>query len=239
MNMLQLEHIDAGYGNRKVLRDLSLEVDAGELISLLIGPNGAGKSTVIRVVAGFLQPWRGHVWFDGENITDLAPHERIEQGVGYCIQGGRVFPSLSVAENLEMGGGRLFSEEWERGKEQVLNLFPNLKPLLDRNAGVLSGGEQQALALGMVLIRRPELLLLDEPSAGLSPRLVDDLLVKIQALSNDWGITILLVEQNIRVALKLADRVSALVDGRKQAETDHPKAWLEEERIEEVFLKGT
>lgn len=236
--MLRLEHIDAGYGRRKVLHDLSLEIDAGEIVAL-IGPNGAGKSTVLRVAAGFLEPQQGRVWLEGDDITGLAPHERIDRGMAYCIQGGRVFPSLSVVENLELGADRLTAEKRERGRKAVLDLFPNLKPLLDRPAGVLSGGERQALALGMVLVGQPQMLLLDEPSAGLSPRLLSTMLDKVRTLKEDWGLTILLVEQNVRAALQVAHRVVVLVHGEVERSTEQPSEWVDEEKLTRLFLGQT
>jgi len=234
MSTLRLENITAGYGKRTVLQDLSLKVEGEEIVAL-IGPNGAGKSTVLRVAAGFLEPSRGRVWLDGTEITDLTPHERIDRGLAYCIQGGRVFPSLSVAENLEIGAGGLSAEEQEKRRETVLELFPNLKPLLDRRAGVLSGGERQALALGMVLVNRPTMLLLDEPSAGLSPRLVRDLLDKVQQLNDRWDVTVLLVEQNVREALDMSHRAAALVNGKVSQETMDPELWVGED-LEGIFF---
>lgn len=235
MSILRLEHVHAGYGEKKVLHDLSLDIEEGEILAL-IGPNGAGKSTVLRVAAGFLMPEQGRVWFNGEEITDLDPHECIRRGLAYCIQGGRVFPSLSVAENLEMGAGGLPQEEREQGREAVLGLFPNLKPLLNRRAAVLSGGERQSLALSMVLVRQPQTLLLDEPSAGLSPQLVHNLMDKVLRLNRDWGVTILLVEQNIGEALRKAKRAIALVDGQVATTTQSPKAWLQGAKLDKVFL---
>ena len=235
MSVLRLEHIDAGYGRRTVLQDLSLEVNAGEIVAL-IGPNGAGKSTVLRVAAGFLEQQQGRVWFKEEDITGRAPYERIDQGLAFCIQGGRVFPSLTVMENLEMGAVELSAEEKGRGSEAVLDLFPNLQPLLDRRAGVLSGGERQALALGMVLVRQPEMLLLDEPSAGLSPRLVQDLLERVRTLNEDWNLSILIVEQNLRAALRIAHRAVALEDGAIAGVAEEPQAWLDGEEMKRLFL---
>jgi len=235
MSTLRLEQIAAGYGKRSVLRDLNLKVEAGEIVAL-IGPNGAGKSTVLRVGAGFLDPDRGHVWFDREEITNLDPHERVDRGLSYCIQGGRVFSSLSVSENLEMGSGKPSGEKREQGLKPILDLFPNLKPLLNRRAGTLSGGEQQALALGMVLMHQPNMLLLDEPSAGLSPRLAQDLLDKVRRLNRSWGTTILLVEQNIRESLKISSRSVALVNGSVEMRTDDAEKWIDSQKLERIFV---
>lgn len=235
MSALRLEQIRAAYRKKEILRDLSLTVEAGEIVAL-IGPNGAGKSTVLKVAAGFLAPGAGRVWLDDHEITALPAHERVNLGLAYCIQGGRAFPSLTVAENLAMGTGALSHEERETNAAAVLDLFPNLKPLMDRRAGLLSGGERQALALGMLLMRRPRVLLLDEPSAGLSPRLVRDLLVAVGELNKEWKLAILLVEQNVRAALRIAHRAMVLVNGEVARETDRPATWLDGEALESLFM---
>jgi branched-chain amino acid transport system ATP-binding protein len=237
MSSIELEQISAGYNKRTVLRGVSLTVAPGEIVAL-IGPNGAGKSTVMKVAAGLLAPQEGRVRLGDRNITTLPAHERVDHGLAYCIQGGRVFPSLTVRENLAMGVGALPVDEREDGTAAVLEIFPVLRDLLDRRAGVLSGGERQALALGMVLVRRPEVLLLDEPSAGLAPRLVEDLLDTVRALNEDWGLTILLVEQNVRAALRTGHRAVALEDGSVARTTDQPEAWLDGEAVEGLFLGG-
>jgi len=235
MSSLCLEEVDAAYRKKVVLQGVSLALASSEIVAL-IGPNGAGKSTVLKVAAGLLAPKKGRVLLGNRDITGLPAHERVDHGLGYCIQGGRVFPSLTARENLAMGASVMSADERADGIAAVLDVFPTLKDLLDRRAGVLSGGEGQALALGMVLVRRPQVLLLDEPSAGLAPRLVQDLLDTVRALNEDWELTILLVEQNVRAALRVAHRAVALENGTVARTTQEPTAWLDGEAVEGVFL---
>lgn len=237
MSSLGLEHIDAAYHKKVVLRDVSLDVVPDEIVAL-IGPNGAGKSTVLKVAAGLLAPQNGRVLLKDHDITALPPHERVDHGLAYCIQGGRVFPSLTTKENLAMGGEVLPPDECAEGIDAVLEVFPILKDLLDRRADVLSGGERQALALGMVLVRRPQVLLLDEPSAGLAPRLVRDLLDTVRVLNEEWDLSIVLVEQNVRAALRIAHRAVALEDGTVARKTEKPNTWLDGNEMESLFLGG-
>jgi branched-chain amino acid transport system ATP-binding protein len=180
MHELRVENIHAAYGKKEVLRGVSLSMQQGEIVAL-IGPNGAGKSTLLKVIAGFLKPLHGQVWLDGKALNSLAAHERVGQGIAYFMQGGKVFPNLTVAENLEMGLASLSVQNKKDGIPAVLEIFSNLKDLLNRRAGLLSGGERQALALAMVLVRRPHLLLADEPSVGLSPKLVHTMLEKFRS----------------------------------------------------------
>jgi len=232
---LYIEDVHAAYYKKEVLHGVSLKVAPGEIV-VLIGPNGAGKSTVLKVAAGFLEPNSGHVSLGEQELTGRPPHERTTYGLSYCIQGGRVFSSLTVAENLEMGAQGLNADARQEGRNAVLELFPNLKLLLDRRAGVLSGGERQALALGMVLLRRPQVLLLDEPSAGLSPKFVSDLLERVGAVNEMWGTAILLVEQNVHAALHTAHRAMALINGEVAHVTREPESWLASGELEGLFF---
>lgn len=232
---LRLERIRAGYGKKEILRGVSLTVQAGEIIAL-IGANGAGKSTLLKVVAGLLQPWEGSVWLEGKDITGLPVYQRVQYGLAYFMQGGEVFPSLTVKENLEMGALTLPKAERLEMMESVLGLFPVLKENWHCRAGLLSGGQRQALALGMVLLKRPKVLLLDEPSAGLAPKLAKDILNKVQELNKRLGITVLLVEQRVREALQVAHRAIALVDGTFAGETDEPTRWLTEGALDAFFF---
>jgi ABC-type branched-subunit amino acid transport system ATPase component len=232
---LQLENIHALYSKKEILRGASLSIKAGEVVAL-IGPNGAGKSTLLKVISGFIRPARGSVRFNGSEITSLAPHARVKIGIGYVMQGGKVFPSLSTRENLEIGSLSIAKRDRRQSFAEVLEIFPALKQLLDKRAGLLSGGERQSLALAMVLIKRPRLLLLDEPSASLAPGLVRGLLDKISELSAVSGVSILLVEQNVRGALAIAHRSLALMDGEIVLETARPKQWLTDGQLERLFL---
>lgn len=238
MDQLQIENIHAGYGKKEVLRGLSLSVAPGEIVAM-IGPNGAGKSTLLRVIAGFLRPTSGKIRFEGKDINSLAPHERIQSGLAYFMQGGKVFAGLSVLENLEIAANGNPSHTKEKRITDVLEIFSNLKSLLRRRAGLLSGGERQGLALGMTLVQRPNVILLDEPSAGLSPVLVQQVLGRIKELNKTWKLSILLVEQNAREALNLADRAVILVDGQLAEETSNPRSWIESDVLHNHFLGET
>ncbi len=232
--ILSIDNIHASYYKKKILNGVSISVANGEIVSL-IGPNGAGKSTILKVIIGTLEPREGNVFFLNENMTNLLPHLRVKRGIGYFIQGGEVFGNLTVIENLQMGGFDLPKPEYKGRLDEVFGLFPILAGMSSKRAGLLSGGEKQALALGIILMRRPNLLLLDEPSAGLAPSLVKQTIAKIQRINADFGISILLVEQNIREALKITKRVYLLKNGTIVGE-EKPENLAQEETLEEVFF---
>ncbi len=237
MSELRTENIFAAYRKKEVLRGVSLFVRQGEIVAL-IGPNGAGKSTLLKVIAGFLKPLSGNVWVDSRDISSLPPHERAGLGIAYFMQGGKVFPNLTVFENFEMGSVTLPPKDRNEKVSAVFEVFTNLKDMLYRRAGLLSGGERQSLALAMVLVKQPPILLLDEPSLGLSPKLVQDMLAKVRELNKMWQTTILLVEQNVRQALDIAHHALTLVNGEVALETDKPKVWLAEGHLDSLFLGG-
>lgn len=232
--VLSVQDIHAGYGKKEILHGLSLSVKAGEIVAL-IGPNGAGKSTLLKVAAGMLMPAAGRVVFNAEDVTELAPHLRVRKGIGYFMQGGEIFPSLSVQENLELGGVGLSKEEFQRNLEDVVEIFPDLGKMGDRRAGLLSGGQRQALALGITLMKKPGLLLLDEPSAGLAPVLVEEVADRIGRINKTMGTAVLLVEQNVRQALSICDRVFVLKEGR-MVRVEKPDVFAGREQLEEVFF---
>jgi len=232
--ILSVENIRASYYKKEILHGVSISVSDREIVSL-IGPNGAGKSTLLKVIIGTLASQEGNVHFLDEDVTNLAPHLRVKKGIGYLIQGGEVFRNLTVLENLELGGFDLPKSEYKGRLDEVFGLFPILVRMKSRRAGLLSGGERQALALGIILMRRPKLLLLDEPSAGLAPSLVKQIIAKIQRINTDFGISILLVEQNIGEALKISERVYLLKNGEIVGE-EKPESLAQEERLEEVFF---
>ena len=232
--VLNLKDIHASYNKREILQGASIEVKEGE-VSALIGPNGAGKSTLLKVISGLLVPKAGTVNFSDKDITFLPAHSRIRLGIGYFLQGGSVFPHLRVCDNLELGGINLSNGRAEERMEEVLRIFPPLKDKFKVRAGLLSGGERQMLALGIVLMTRPKLLLLDEPSAGLAPRLVREILDKVIEINDNYGTSILLVEQNIREALRVSQRVYLMKDGII-IEEGRPHEEITEERIEEAFF---
>ncbi len=235
--LLVCDGLHAGYGKKAVLRGISLTADKGG-ITAIIGPNGAGKSTLLKVIAGFLRPGRGSVLLDGRDVTGLAPHQRARAGIAYFMQGGRVFPSLTVAENLAMAAAASRGATARVETKRVLDVFPKLEEMLVRRAGLLSGGERQTLALAMALVRRPTVLLLDEPSAGLSPLLVREMLDKVREAAQTSGSAVLMVEQNVTEALKVADKAIALSAGQVAITTEDAQRWLDGDELEMLFLGG-
>ena len=232
--LLRAEHLDAGYGSVQVLWDVSLEVHRGEVVAL-IGPNGAGKSTFLRVVSGLLRPWRGTVTFDGREITRRTPEEIVRLGIAHVPQGRRLFPDLTVAENLMLGAyARADRAQVTGDLDRVLALFPVLRERLALPAIQLSGGEQQMAALGRALMARPRLLLIDEPSLGLGPIVVQALMEVIGDLRRG-GTSVLLVEQDVGVALAHADRGYVLETGRITL-TDRAEALLRHADIRAAYL---
>ncbi len=207
--MLQLERIDCYYGGVHVLKEVSLSVADGEILGLL-GRNGAGKTTMLKAIIGLVRPRSGSIAFDGHELTSLDPHDIPRLGIAYVPQGRRLFAGLSVEENLRMG--LLVRDSGPEVLERVLGLFPVLTERLGQRAGTLSGGEQQKLAMARALCLEPKLLLLDEPSEGLMPRIVDTLLDTIVGLKAH-GVAVLLVEQKVEAALKVADRIAFLENG--------------------------
>ena len=202
--MLDLADIHTYYGNIRALRGISFEVKGGEIVTL-IGANGAGKTTTLKTVIGLLKPRQGTITLSGQRIDGLPPDRIVRLGIAQSPEGRRIFPRMTVRENLEMGAFIRTDGEVERDIERVFTLFPRLKERIGQVAGTLSGGEQQMLAMGRALMARPKLLLLDEPSMGLSPILVETIFETIQNI-NVQGTTILLVEQNARMALRVAHR---------------------------------
>jgi ABC-type branched-subunit amino acid transport system ATPase component len=213
--MLKLESITAGYTDENIIRDVSLYVDEGEIVTI-IGPNGSGKSTLMKTVFGLTKMRAGRIQFMGQDITRKRPDELVRTGLAYVPQEKNVFPTLTVKENLEMGAISVSGGIRER-LNMVAELFPKLAERLDQRAGTLSGGEQKMLAVGRAMITRPSMLLLDEPSAALSTRIMGQLFAEIKAI-NDRGVTILMVEQNARRALAISDRGYILEMGRNRFE---------------------
>ena len=212
MTLLKVEHLEAHYGHLRALADVSLTVDTGELVSI-IGPNGAGKTTCLRALSGLLQT-AGTIEFDGRSLIGLSPHEIVALGVIQCPEGRKLFPDMTVEENLHLGSFlRKDHAEILRDLARVKELLPILHERRQQKAGTLSGGEQQMLAIGRALMSKPRILLLDEPSFGIAPIIVDRIFEVIRRLNKD-GLTTLLVEQNVNLALDVCDRAYVLEGGR-------------------------
>ena len=211
--VIEFDKVVAGYSpSLTILNETTLDARAGE-ITLLIGPNGAGKSTVLKTLFGFLEPRSGEVRFEGQRINGRSPRELLGEGIAYVPQGRNLFPSLTVRHNLELGGITLPRGELPGRMEEVLQRFPRIRERLDNQASTMSGGEQKQLEIGRALLLRPRMLLIDEPSIGLSPILVRDVMTLLRGLA-DAGTTILMVEQNVRTALKYSNRALVLEMGR-------------------------
>jgi branched-chain amino acid transport system ATP-binding protein len=213
MPLLVVDSLVARYGRITALQDVSLTVDQGEIVTL-IGANGAGKTTTLRAISGLVRPAAGSITFDGRDIGRLPPDQIVRAGISHSPEGRRVFPRMSVRENLELGAyTRTAKDEIAADLDRVLEIFPRLKERFAQKAGTMSGGEQQMLAIGRALMSRPRVLLLDEPSLGLSPKLVQTIFEVIRDI-NQRGTTILLIEQNARQALAVASRGYVLEVGR-------------------------
>jgi branched-chain amino acid transport system ATP-binding protein len=234
MALLELEDVHTYYGNIHALKGVSLTVEEGEIVTL-IGANGAGKSTTLKTISGLLRPRQGHIRLAGEDLSQYKPHEIVEKGIIQVPEGRRVFARLTVLENLEMGAfTRSDRAGMQNDLEYIFELFPRLKERRNQVAGTLSGGEQQMLAIGRALMGRPRVLLMDEPSMGLAPVLVDSIFDIIRRLHSE-GKTILLVEQNARMALQVADRGYVLQTG-SVALSDSAANLRANEMVQKVYL---
>lgn len=229
--ILSIKNVDAGYGRYNVLDDVSIEAEEGQIISIL-GANGAGKTTLVRTVSGLIRPTSGSISFDGRVISSSPPHEIARQGVIQVPEGRELFGGLSVRENLEMGGYGKSRAERVTLLHEVAELFPLLAERASQHARNLSGGQQQMLAIGRALMARPRLLILDEPSLGLAPILVEEVLQTVEQIGRS-GITVILVEQHAARAIQLADRVFVLENGRVALTGDDV---LDNEELRRTYL---
>jgi branched-chain amino acid transport system ATP-binding protein len=233
--LLSVSDLEVSYGAIAALHGISLEVEQGEIVTL-IGANGAGKTTTLRTISGLLKPRRGSVTYEGRSITGVKPHAITAMGVSHVPEGRGIFANLSVSDNLELGAylrkDKVSAAEYDR----IFTLFPVLKERIKQNAGTLSGGEQQMLAISRALMSKPQVLLLDEPSLGLAPQLVQTIFSVIREI-NAEGTTILLVEQNAHMALMTANRGYVMETGRIVLQ-DTTKALLASDRIKKAYLGG-
>ncbi|MCC5976868.1 MAG: ABC transporter ATP-binding protein [Salinarimonas sp.] len=234
MSFLIGEGMTGGYGGADILHDCTISVEKGE-VAVIVGPNGAGKSTAMKAIFGMLQMREGVVRLGERDITGMTPQERVRAGMGFVPQTGNVFRTLTVQENLEMGAF-IRDDDFSETMEQVFSLFPVLAEKRRQPAGELSGGQRQQVAVGRALMTKPDVLMLDEPTAGVSPIVMDDLFDKIIDVANT-GIAILMVEQNARQALAIADKGYVLVQGRNRF-TDTGEALLANPEVRRSFLGG-
>ena len=233
--MLKVDDLQVYYGSIHAVKGISFEVNEGEIVTL-IGANGAGKSTTLNTVAGLLKPRAGSIEFEGESLVGVPAHKMVPKGIALCPEGRRVFTEMSVKENLEMGAFTRNDAEAKESRKMVYDRFPRLRERKGQSAGTLSGGEQQMLAMGRALMSKPKLLMLDEPSMGLAPILVQEIFDIIRAL-HEQGTTILLVEQNAPLALSVADRAYVLETGRVSM-SGNANELLHDKRVQQAYLGG-
>jgi branched-chain amino acid transport system ATP-binding protein len=235
MTLLELNNVHTYYGHIHALKGLSIKVNEGEIVTL-IGSNGAGKSTTLRTISGLLRPRHGEITLEGKRINQVPPHDILKMGISQSPEGRRIFPRLTVLENLELGayGRSGQSTEFRDDLERIFELFPRLRERVGQKGGTLSGGEQQMLAIGRALMSHPRVLLLDEPSMGLAPVLVEQIFEIIKEI-NEQGMTVLLVEQNALLALAIAHRGYVIQTGKIVLE-DEAKALSENETVKKAYL---
>jgi branched-chain amino acid transport system ATP-binding protein len=234
MSFLIGQNMTGGYGGADILHDCTIGVERGE-IAVVVGPNGAGKSTAMKAVFGMLNLREGQVLMDGQDITSLSPQARVKKGMGFVPQNNNVFTSMSVEENLEMGAF-IREDDISSTMEQIFELFPILEEKRRQPAGELSGGQRQQVAVGRALMTKPKILMLDEPTAGVSPIVMDELFDRIIEIAKT-GIAILMVEQNAKQALNIADKGYVLVQGENR-HTDTGEALLNDPDVRKAFLGG-
>jgi branched-chain amino acid transport system ATP-binding protein len=233
MGLLELRDVHVGYGGIKAVKGISLRVDEGEIVTI-VGNNGAGKTTTMKTIAGLLRPTQGKITFLDHDLTNKDTTDIVKLGIQLVPEGRQIFPAMSVTENLEMGAFTRTQAEVGEGLEMVFDLFPRLKERAAQQAGTLSGGEQQMLAIGRALMAKPKLLLLDEPSLGLAPILVQGIFELIQEI-NQRGTAIFLVEQNARMALSVSDRGYVLETGKIVA-SDTSANLLQSDKVKNAYL---
>jgi len=234
MSLLEVSNIVAGYGDTEILHGVSVNIDRGEIVTV-IGPNGSGKSTLMKTVIGIVPPTEGQIIFNGLSILSTSPEKIVGSGLSYVPQTANVFPNLTIKENLEMGAF-IRKDDWRYRIDEILELFPDLRGREKDIAGRLSGGQRQMLALGRALMLDPVLLLLDEPTAGLAPLMIESVFEKILAI-NGSGIAIMLIEQNAREALRISKRGYVLAAGENQLQGSG-ESLLKDDKVARLYLGG-
>ena len=235
MSRLTVHDLVTGYGDMEIVHGVDIDVNTDDIVTI-IGPNGAGKSTFIKSVTGFIDVWEGQIELNGTTITHMRPDERAEQGIAFVPQSDNVFPSMTVRENLQIGS-YLDQEGFEEQKEQVFDLFPILSSRESQKAGTMSGGQRQMLALARALMIDPTLLILDEPTAGVQPNLVEDILDLVKRINDEHDVGVLMVEQNAKRALRRSDRGYVLANG-EVAYRGVARELLDDNEVAEMFLGG-
>ncbi len=235
MNLLDINQVHSGYDRTEILHSVSLNVEVGEVVTI-IGPNGCGKSTLLKTIMGHLRPTQGSISFRGEDISGLRPDQKLKKGISYVPQLQNIFPNLTVLENLEMGGFLLGRTDQDQALQRIFDIFPKIQERKSQTAGTLSGGERQMVAMGSALMTNPSLMLLDEPSAGLSPAMTISMFEKIRRL-NQLGTSLLIVEQNAYESLEISNRGYVLALGENEFSGDAQEI-LQNERIRKAYLGG-
>ena len=235
MRIMEVAGVYSGYGATEILHGVSIHLEETEIVTI-IGPNGSGKSTLMKTIMGYLTPTKGKIWYEGRDVSRLRPDIKVRQGISYVPQLENIFPSLTVRENIEMGGFLLTRRELSEQMENIFRLFPVLKERQAQKAGTLSGGERQMVAMGSALMVNPKLILLDEPSAGLAPMATMSLFDKIKEI-NKIGTTLIIVEQNAHESLGISDRGYVLAMGQNEFEGEADRI-LSNEQIRRTYLGG-
>jgi branched-chain amino acid transport system ATP-binding protein len=237
MAVLEVENLQTGYGDVPVLEGVDLSIEADEIVGV-VGPNGAGKSTIFKSIMGYLPPWEGTITFKGDSIAGAQPSDLVKLGIGYVPQSENVFPKMTVRENLQMGGFTVEDDVFEENVNELLELFPRLEERQSQKVRTMSGGEQKMVAVARALVTKPELILFDEPSAGLMPKYVDMIFEKTRQIQEARGISFLIIEQNVTTLLENTDRTYVIRDGSVRLSAESRRL-LDEENLGEVYLGGS
>ena len=233
--MLTVENLEAGYGKKQVLFGIDLNAPKGK-VTAIIGPNGSGKSTALKSIFGLIPVWKGTVSWDGKVVTNRGAQANVRDGIAFVPQGNLVFDDMTVIENLEIGGLQLPKKSFQTELKKIWELFPELEQRKKQNSGKLSGGEKQMLSLGRALINSPKLLLMDEPSLGLSPRLANFMMMHIRKINHEFGVTVLIVEQKVRKVLEISHRVYSIKLGKIAFEGASEELKDDKDKLKQLFL---